>query len=177
MKDLYLVRHAKSCWKQLHLDDFDRELNQRGKRAAPLMGAWMNDQNIKPELVYCSPAERASQTYLLMRGNGLDSPKANDISELYHASYTTLLSLVQQIPDKINCVMVIGHNPGLQVLLSHLIKCAKPQKASNFTSTSFINKFPTGGFAHIKFDVAHWSDIAPLAGSLYRIMSPKYLPL
>ena len=66
MKQLLILRHAKSSWIDPELSDFDRPLNERGRRAAPLMGNWIAKQNLQPEIVFCSLAARAQETFQLV---------------------------------------------------------------------------------------------------------------
>ena len=113
MSRLYLLRHAKSSWKDASLDDHDRPLAPRGKRASKAIGRYLRDRDVTPELVLCSSAKRARQTLERLGPAGLD---ARIEPELYGAGANTLLARLREVPDEVASVMLIGHNPGMQQL-------------------------------------------------------------
>lgn len=157
--------------------DIERPLNGRGERTAPLMGAWMIDTQIQPDLVLCSSAQRAVETWERVKKCGLCYQSAKKISALYHANVDKLYALIQKTPPEVNSLMLIGHNPGLQLLVKDLItEPPAPAIGQKHRVDAFLDKFPTAAFAHIQFPFETWSDIAPKTGSLYCIMSPKLLP-
>ncbi|MEA3352750.1 MAG: histidine phosphatase family protein [Campylobacterota bacterium] len=113
MKKLYLVRHAKSSWKDITLDDFDRPLNKRGKKDAPFMAKLIKEQRIIPDILISSPANRAkttAQTFhkiLNLKKNILFDKK------LYFASLEEIEDTVTHIDDKYDTVFIFSHNPTL----------------------------------------------------------------
>lgn len=123
MTDRYLIlmRHAKSSWAETSLADFDRPLNDRGREAAPLMARWLEKNSIVPDGILCSTALRAQQTAIGVASEwDLPHPKI-DISSLYLASPNTILDAVKTFaPVASKALLVIGHNPGLEVLASML---------------------------------------------------------
>lgn len=121
-----LMRHAKSDWNQPGLADFDRPLNDRGRRSAPRMARWLAEEQIIPTRICCSTAIRAKQTCELLLSTWAsmksDEPEVVWIDELYLAPPKTLMEVAgryAQLPS----VMVIAHNPGLEVLASVLADC------------------------------------------------------
>ena len=113
MSRLYLLRHAKSSWKDSTLSDHDRPLAPRGRRASKAIGRYMRDHDFEPELVLCSSAKRARQTLERLGPAGLD---ARIEPELYGAGARDLLARLHQVPEAVASVMLIGHNPGMQQL-------------------------------------------------------------
>lgn len=175
MKDLFILRHAKSSWSDPFLDDFERPLNKRGKRACVDMWQWFIKQNISPELVLCSPAKRAKDTWKRMKKEQMAFGKKKFEASLYLASPSELLDLIKKVPAKVSSLMLIGHNPGMHELILQLVNtnALQPEQAQSFQQ--IVYKFPTTGFAHLQFNVSDWVDVAPLTGKLYRIMTPTLL--
>ena len=116
MKRLYLLRHAKSSWDDPTLADHDRPLAPRGRRAAKVMAEHLGRKGIAPELVLCSPSRRTRQTLKrLVPALG----KSADVQiefPLYAAPEADLLEVLHEVPDEVESVMLIGHNPGIQDL-------------------------------------------------------------
>ncbi len=144
---LYLLRHAKSSWKDQRLADHERPLAGRGRRAAKAIRRHLNEQGIDPELVLCSTARRARQTLegiepALGRGAVRVEP------ELYGAGSAALLARVQQVPARVRSVMIIGHNPALQDLALLLARDG---------SAELGVKFPTAALATLEFHGPGWA--------------------
>ena len=175
MKDLFILRHAKSSWSDPFLDDFDRPLNKRGKQACVDMGQWIHNQNITPELVLCSPAKRAIDTLKRVKKGQMAFGKKKFEASLYLASPSELLNLIKKVPAKVSSLMLIGHNPGMHELILQLVntKALQSEQAQSFQQ--IVYKFPTTGFAHLQFNVSDWVDVAPFTGKLYRMMTPSLL--
>ncbi|MEM9830826.1 MAG: histidine phosphatase family protein [Bacteroidota bacterium] len=147
IKTLYLVRHAKSSWKDTALADYDRPLNKRGKRDAPEMGKRLASKNIQPDLIFSSPAKRAKRTARAIAAEiGYDETQIQWKKELYHATNETLLEQIRNILNQHQSLMLVGHNPGLTDLQNYLCREA-------------IENIVTTGIVCIKFEVAHWKDI------------------
>jgi phosphohistidine phosphatase len=163
MKTLYLIRHAKSSWDDLDQSDYDRPLNERGKRDAPRMGKRLKEKEIHPDLILSSPAKRAWST-----GNRiaeiLNYPKKNikTIKELYHADEEALLEIVRKISDKYNDVILIAHNPGLTDFISTLC-----EEETN------IDNIPTCGVAAFQFKEDSWRNIKWGTGKMLFFDYPK----
>jgi phosphohistidine phosphatase len=123
MKNRYLVlmRHAKSSWEDESISDFDRPLNDRGRRSVPLIRSWFESQSIIPDCLLCSTAKRVQQTAELVRGDWPLPYLKIDLPELYLASPETILHAIQQHgPSEATTLLVVGHNPGFEILASML---------------------------------------------------------
>src|SRR5262245_35485739 len=120
MKTLLLLRHAKSSWKYPDLADHDRPLNKRGKVIAPRMGQLLKDENLVPDLILSSTAARAQTTaHKVARASGYEGD-IRVTRELYETGPAAYLALLQAIPEEHARVLVVGHNPDLEVLLEQL---------------------------------------------------------
>lgn len=171
MRTLLLLRHAKSSWDDPGLEDFDRPLAPRGEQAAPLMAAYLKNKDLRPDLVLCSPARRARQTWsLVARGLG-DKVAVKELQGLYLGAPSRLLEAIRHTPDSASCVMLVGHNPGMEHLAMALAGPSSKPKAM----AKLHSKFPTATLAEIEFDVAAWTDVGRGKGRLKRFIQPKDL--
>lgn len=161
MKTLLLLRHAKSSWKEPGLSDFERPLNERGRRAAPLMGRFLRRQKLRPDLVLCSPAERARQTAALaVEAAGLSSKLRFD-ERIYEASAERLVEVVSQVEESCEQVLLVGHNPGMEELIALL--------------TGGREAMPTAALARVALDVEKWDKTRARCGRLEWVVRPKEL--
>ena len=161
MKTLYIIRHAKSSWDNPLLDDFERPLNKRGEGDAPRMGKRLKDKHVLPDLMLSSPATRALTTCQKIAdvlGYSHEKIKTND--NLYHAEDEEILSIVKEIKDKYNVVLLFGHNPGLTEFVNRL-------------ANSFINNIPTCGIAACSLNIDSWKDADWKKASLEFFDYPK----
>lgn len=117
---LILMRHAKSDWADEGMSDFERPLSARGRRAAALMGAWLNEGGNRPDLVLCSPAARARETRECAARLLDTQPAVREDEALYLASAETILDVVRASWGTARCMLVIGHNPGMETLAQRL---------------------------------------------------------
>ncbi len=164
MKTIYLVRHAKSSWDFPDLDDFLRPLSERGKLDAPRMGKFLQDQQVHPDLVLSSPAERAFKTAKRVIATlGIDKREIVTDKAIYHAWPDRLLKVITELDDLHASVMLFGHNPGLTEL-------------ANLLTSGSIDNIPTTGVVGISFDVGYWRDIGYGAGKQLFFHFPKGLP-
>lgn len=147
MKKLYLVRHAKSSWKEEGIQDMDRPLKGRGITDAYNTAEWLYQQGEVPDHMVSSPATRALHTALIFARN-LEHPFSSiEIRpEIYHASTKDLLNLVYTFDDAYDSVMLFGHNPTITDFVN---KCIDHR----------IDNVPTTGVACLKFDADRWLDI------------------
>src|SRR6187397_1050951 len=120
MKQLLLLRHAKSSWDDLDLHDFDRPLAERGLKAAQLMGRELAARDWLPELALVSSALRTRDTWRLMAAELPVHPRVAFAKALYAASAADILSQIRKTDGPIGCLVVIGHNPGLEDLATQL---------------------------------------------------------
>jgi phosphohistidine phosphatase len=163
MKQLFLLRHAKSSWDDLNLDDFDRPLNDRGKKAAPLMGKVIRERKLKPDLILCSPSKRTKQTIKLVSEAAEFKTKVAFEERIYEASSAQLLEVLKEQGGKSDAILLVGHNPGMADLLT--------------TLTGALEPFPTAALAAIDLDIEKWKAITGSAGKLRWIVRPKELKL
>lgn len=164
VKRLYLLRHAKSSWDEPGLDDRERPLAPRGRKASKVIAKHLREQAITPDLVLCSPARRTRQTLDRL---GLDSAEVGFDDELYGAAAGELLGALNRIDDAVGSAMVIGHNPGLQDLALELAR-------SGVEIPAMRSKFPTAALATLEFD-GSWGDLAPGGAELTAFVRPKEL--
>jgi phosphohistidine phosphatase len=146
MKSLILVRHAKSDWADSSLTDFDRPLNERGKRDAPLMAQRLLDKKIKINLIIASPAKRAAKTARIF-AETLSLKKENIIykPELYLAGSEVFYSVVENIGSSADCVALFSHNNGITDF-------------ANMLTNSRVDNIPTCGIFAIKLKLNDWKD-------------------
>jgi phosphohistidine phosphatase len=145
MKQLLLIRHAKSDWDNPLLSDFDRPLNGRGKKDAPEMAKKLSDKKIKIDAFVSSPAKRAKKTCKYFTKE-FESEK--DIileSKLYEAGTQNFFDVVENLKDKWDSVAIFSHNPGITDF------------ANSLTSTR-IDNIPTCGVFAVKINARHWRD-------------------
>jgi len=154
MKLLYLLRHAKSSWDEPDIDDFDRPLNKRGRKAAKMMAHYFRDAKLKPGLVLCSPAKRTRETFKHLMPVLDDAPAQFD-RRLYEASYQTLLLCLADLPADLESVLMIGHNPGLERLALYLMN----ESGDGPAVMRLQDKFPTGSLAILSVPADDWADL------------------
>ncbi|MEO6394089.1 MAG: histidine phosphatase family protein [Pyrinomonadaceae bacterium] len=161
MKTLLLLRHAKSEWSEAGVPDFSRTLNNRGEKAALAIGNYARKNLVRPDLILCSPAERARQTAaLLIEAAGFTAELRFD-ERIYEASWSRLLDIVQQLDVAPATVLMVGHNPGMEDLLLNL--------------TGVNRHMATAAFARIELNVESWAEAAPGGGRLDWLVKPKDL--
>jgi phosphohistidine phosphatase len=162
MKTLLLMRHAKSSWKYSSLADHDRPLNKRGYRDAPLMGQLLIDRELVPQRILCSSAIRARQTAEAIAAKVGFSGEIDFLDRLYMAEVEGYINVLSELPDDLERVMVIGHNPGLETLLQIL--------------SGRIESLPTAVIAHIALPIDNWTQLnGQMAGEMVEIWRPKDL--
>lgn len=161
MKTLFLLRHAKSSWRDAGLTDFDRPLNNRGVRSAELIGTLLARRHRHPNLILSSPAVRARETAEIVIERAGFAAAVRYVDRLYLASVATLLETILQIEDGQTTVMLVGHNPGMEELL--------------FFLTGAMNGMTTAALAMIRFEIDHWNEIEEGSGQLEWFINPKGL--
>jgi phosphohistidine phosphatase len=121
VKQLFLIRHAKSSWSSPDLDDFARPLNKRGKEDGPDMAARLTGAGIHPDLIVASPAKRAKKTALYMaKGTGYNQDAISYYDELYLGSLSYHLQLIDKLFSKVDVLFLVGHNYTITELAEHL---------------------------------------------------------
>lgn len=161
MKRLLIVRHAKSSWDNPHLSDFERPLNNRGKKDAPDMAKRFFKARIQPQQLISSPANRALTTAKeFAKQLGFAKEEIHEDENHYHASSGELRSLIRDFDDEFDCIMIFGHNPGLTYLINEL---------SDFR----LDNLPTCGICGIEFPIESWSQVKKGSGKKFYYDFPK----
>lgn len=174
MRQLLLLRHAKSSWDDPMLPDHARPLNARGRRAAQAMAAAIRDLGLSPDVVLVSSARRTLQT-LEAISPFADSPLIEPMDDLYLAPWPRLLEILRRAPETARSVMLIGHNPGLQDLALALAGAKGMAGANAAAARRMAEGFPTCALA--EFSIATpWHDLDEGAGRLIRFLVPADLP-
>ncbi len=162
IKRLYLVRHAKSSHEDITLMDFDRPLNERGKRDAPLMGARLHQLGVRVDHILSSPSRRTRQTAkFLCEKLHLDFEKIDWDQEVYACSSRTLQQRIRAVDHKFNNIMVFGHNPSMTAA------------ANFFQKDTLFENVPTTGVVAIEFEIASWAELDSVKGKLLFFERPK----
>jgi phosphohistidine phosphatase len=162
MKILLLLRHAKSSWKDETLPDRERPLAKRGLQDAPRMGRLLLAENLMPDLIISSTARRARQTVEMVAEAAGYAGEIRWLDELYAAPPEEYLSALATLPESYLCVMMVGHNPGLEELVALL--------------TEEEESLTTAALAQVDLSVAAWSEVGmETEGNLVNIWRPKEL--
>lgn len=169
-KEIILLRHAKSSWDDPLLDDFDRPLAKRGRKAAKQVGEWLNQHGITPALVLCSTSARTRETLDLVLPALQAGPEIVYERRLYLADADALLARLREIADDVPNVLVIGHNPGMQDLALTLAPTRMRRERRRLAE-----KFPTAAVAWFRAGAKRWSDIEPNRTELLAYMRPADL--
>lgn len=159
MKTLYILRHAKSSWDDAGLSDYERPLNERGLKDAPLMGRIMKKNSFQPDVIISSPATRAKQTAHLIRDAARIDGEIKFDERIYEASPQALVQIISEIDNRNNSVLIVGHNPGLESLIKFL--------------TGKLEPMPTAALAVIDLEIENWSEVNSPRGSLRLLIRPK----
>ena len=163
MKTLFVIRHAKSSWDASNVDDFERPLNERGKRDAPRMAKRLKEKEIHVDQMVSSPAKRAYSTAKKI-AKVLNYPK-DDIKtdrRLYHADEETILDVVREVKDSRKTVLLFGHNPGLTEFVNSLMDGQQD-----------IDNIPTCGIVAFQFNTETWADVNWGKGKMLFFDYPK----
>lgn len=162
MKTLLLMRHAKSSWKEKDIPDHDRPLNKRGRHDAPLMGELLIDRELIPQRILCSSALRARQTAEGITQNAGFPGDIVYLDQLYMAEAEGYFQVLRELPDDLERVMIVGHNPGLETLLQLL--------------SGRIESLSTAVLAHLVLPIDRWASLnGETEGEMVEIWRPKDL--
>ena len=147
MKTLLIMRHAKSSWKEPASNDHDRPLNKRGKNDAPRMAKLLREKQLRPELILTSSAKRARKTAATVAEMANCAGGSGVTRALYMAEPEAYFRLLNDLPASYNCVLVVGHNPGIEEFLAVL--CGEEVT------------MPTAAVAQVSLSIDDWSDLSP----------------
>ena len=161
-KTLIIMRHAKSSWDDPDLADYDRPLNERGLRDAPRMAQWLSDAELIPDQVITSAACRASQTASIVANELALESDILETRDLYLSGYDTYLEQVSYLPNYVETVLVIGHNPTMESLV--------------YLLSGESVSMPTAAIAVIQLPIDTWSDqVTSASANLVKHVFPKSL--
>jgi phosphohistidine phosphatase len=160
MKTLFLLRHAKSSWKQPEMNDHDRPLNKRGKKEGPKVGKYMKANDLVPDLILSSTARRAHDTaQAVAEENGFEG-QIDLYQDLYLSDTACYLDILQSLPDTANRVLVVGHNPEMDELLTLL--------------TDVTQHMTTAALAQIDLPITSWQELNEATdGRLQNLWAPR----
>ena len=162
-KTLFLLRHAKSSWKDLSIPDHDRKLNKRGLHDAPRMAAWMQESGHHPDWMICSTAVRTTATAEALETVFGQSIPLEFEERLYMASPGKLIQCITKKAPEVHSAIAVGHNPGLEDLAYSLV--GEPIR------------IPTMTLVSISLPLDHWVEFSSQTrGTLNFVMRPKMLP-
>jgi len=164
MKSLYIIRHAKSSWGDFTQPDFERPLNERGKKDAPVMAGRLLDAGIKIDRFISSPAKRAHKTCkLFVEAYKREEDDIKLVAELYHASSPIFYEVVSSIPDKYNSAAIFSHNPGITDFVN------------SFDLNVNIDNMPTCSIFGLRILVESWREFADAKKEYLFFQYPKQL--
>jgi phosphohistidine phosphatase len=159
MRTLYLLRHAKSSWKDASLADFERPLKGRGRDAAEQMGRFLATKKVTVGALISSPSVRTRQTIdIVLRHVELGAEPQFD-QRIYEASLSALVQVLSEIPDDTKAAMLVGHNPGMEEMLAFLTRESR--------------HMPTCALAKISIAGSSWKEAQRGAGKLEWFVTPK----
>ena len=162
MKEIYVLRHAKSSWDNSNLSDFERPLADRGISDAKKMSKFLKDMNIKIDKVLCSNAIRAKETFdLTADGFNFEIDKATYLDKLYFGDTTIIIKDLKELDESLNNILIVGHNPTLHYLVEIL-------------TNESINRFTTCNLATISHN-GEWVSLNSQQCSLKSLIRPKEL--
>ncbi len=178
-RKLVLLRHAKSAWPDV--PDHERPLARRGRRDAPAMGRWLRAAGYLPDLVLCSTARRARETWQLAQAELGATPPASFDGRVYEASATQLLDLIRRAPPAARTLLIVGHDPAVPELALMLAATTPPAPAGTESGSAPVAvldrmraKFPTAAVAILEF-TGNWDQLAPGSARLTRFVTPRGL--
>ena len=166
MKTVFFIRHAKSSWEFLRLDDFDRPLNSRGKNDAPIMSDKLSDflsnQNLVIDFVLSSPAKRARETaHFFIERLKIEETKTRWENKLYESSSMQILLLLSSLVDHMSTIILFGHNDEFTVAVNQL------------SNRAFTENIPTCGIVGLRFEIDSWKEIKEGTADLIYYDYPK----
>ena len=173
MRQLLILRHAKSSWDDPKLSDHARPLNSRGRKSAGAMRLAMRDLGLAPDVVLVSSARRTLQTLEALEPWD-EQPLIEPMDQLYLANAEQLLDVLRQVSETARSVLLLGHNPGLHDL-SMLLVGPVAMAGETRNISRLAEGYPTGALT--EFSIAGpWSQLREGGGRLLRFLAPRDLP-
>jgi phosphohistidine phosphatase len=160
MKNLYLIRHAKSDWSDISKSDFERGLNKRGKKAIFTMSDALLENGVMPDLILSSTAKRTKLTAKGLANEIGYNGKIKYLDALYMAEPLEVISIIKEIKDKYDNVFIIGHNPEITELTDLMLD-------------EYIDNVPTLGIVAVDLPIEQWKRFKPEKARLNFFIYPK----
>jgi len=160
MKNLYLIRHAKSDWNDENKSDFDRGLNKRGEKAILTMAKALKEKKVMPDLILSSSAKRAKLTARGLAKEIEYNRKIKYIDALYMAEPETIRELIKDVNNKYDTIFIVGHNP-------------ETTELSNMMIDDYIDNVPTLGIVALKLPIDDWKAFKLGKGKMQFFIYPK----
>jgi phosphohistidine phosphatase len=173
MRQLLLLRHAKSSWEDKELPDHERPLNPRGRRAAAAMRDAMENLGLAPDLVLVSSSLRTRQTLEALEP-WQEMPLIENMESLYNATAPALLQALHAVKETVRSVLLIAHNPGLHELAMRLVG-AHAMTYANADLRRLAEGYPSGALAEFTVP-GPWGTLDEGGGRLVRFLCPRDLP-
>ena len=174
LRQIFLLRHAKSSWDHPSLDDFERPLNERGIKAAAAMGHYMSRQGLVPNIVLCSPSKRTRETLDALKG-GMGHALAHvpiDFNDgIYEANFMDLLAILRGVDNEYKKILMIGHCPGIANVATLLADKQGDARAL----AKLDEKFPTCSIAVLNTGIKDWLELGQASCSLGAFIRPTDL--
>ncbi|HOJ63411.1 MAG TPA: histidine phosphatase family protein [Spirochaetota bacterium] len=162
MKEILLLRHAKSSWEDLNIEDFDRPLKKRGINDTIIMAEYIKQSDLIPEYIICSDARRTRETLSILLEKINSKIETLYTRKIYEADVSDILEVIYETDNKFNRIMIVGHNPGMEETVVALTKKSFP-----------FPKFSTCGLAYLKLDIDDWKNIKKSKANLELFKNPK----
>ncbi|MEO1257878.1 MAG: histidine phosphatase family protein [Bacteroidota bacterium] len=161
MKTVYLVRHAKSSWDYSSLRDEERPLNDRGLRDAPFMAKMLRKKGVEPDALISSPAVRALTTAIFFKIEmGVEGEDIIIRDEIYESMSSTIVNLIQKLPEDFQTIMLFGHNPTFT-------------SVANIFTENYIPNMPTCSIVRIDAQVPNWLEFNDATAKVTEFHFPK----
>ena len=162
-KKIMLMRHGKSSWKDKELKDFDRPLKKKGVESSETIGKLLKASGMIPDLIFSSPAKRASETAEIV-AKEINVDEIHYVDSFYMGEPANYIQPLKELDDNVKRVLVIGHNPGLEALLQML--------------EGKVNVLSTGSLACLELELKQWRNLNPsTVGELTTFWDPDELDL
>jgi len=159
MKTLCIIRHSKSSWKDIALDDFDRPLTQKGREDALIMAGKLAELNISPNIIISSPSKRTESTVDIMVTQLRYDKEIIYNRKIYDSNMMNLKNIIKNLNDNIETAFLFGHNPGLNMLAEDLC--------------GFLKNIATTGIVIINFDCDKWDEVSNQNSKFIKYIYPK----
>lgn len=163
-RNIVLLRHAKADWPEVA--DHERPLAERGRLEAPAAGEWLAGQGITPQLTLCSTATRTRETWKLVVAHLAQRPKTVYEDRLYEAPPGQIIEVVNEVPDEVRDLLIVGHNPGMQSVADVLAGAAADDARQRMA-----RGFPTAAVAVLRY-TGSWKSLEPGRAELTGFWSP-----